>query len=332
MRPASSDRQAQALALYVPRWRGVSASTVNLFERCLPIPFHAAEHPDAVSWADIDTYAQVISTVPISRLVISGGDPFMLKLLQRVRAYGRRMDARLLWHSNFVQTGDAHDFRIMEMWVAAARNGDISLFGVVKRGFDRFLEAFGIRSAFVQNRINADFSKISHTTNRTRVGMWLSGSSAYRKMPYNTLCALSQVDGVELVGAGLDPISLKLIEELRLAHGVVERTPLPAKCLMERMSETALSLYVTNSECVPMLPLESISLGVPCLVGPSSHFLADNAELADIYVVREPGNPRAIAHKVRRALDEGERAFPMLRQYMCLWNTFSTMTVEEFLA
>jgi hypothetical protein len=162
--------------------------------------------------------------------------------------------------------------------------------------------------------------------------MWLSGSSEYRKAPYNTLCALSQVDGVELVGAGLDSAALKLVSELRLPHGALEQKPLPKKQLMERLSRTALSLYVTSSECMPMLPLESIALGVPCLVGASSHFLADDAELADIYVVKELGDPSAIARKIRRALDEGESVFPKLTRYMCGWNAHSTKTVEDFLA
>jgi hypothetical protein len=331
-RPVSSEAQAQTLALHVPRWRGVSASTTNLFERRLPVPLLEAEHPDSVSRTDINIYAEAISALPITKLVISGGDPFMLALLRRVRAIRSDIDGRLLWHSNFLQIGDAHDYKLMEMWISAARSGDISTFGVVKRGLDRFLGSFGIKSKFIQNRIDADYASVSHTQERARVGMWLSGSSAYRKLPYNTLCALSEVDGVELVGAGLDSTAMKLVKELRLTHGELEQKPLPVKLLMERMSRTALTLYVTSSECMPMLPLESIALGVPCLVGASSHFLADDAELEDIYVVKDMGSPAAIARKIKRALDEGESAFPKLRQYMCAWNARSIATVEEFLA
>ena len=81
-----------------------------------------------------------------------------------------------------------------------------------------------------------------------------------------------------------------------------------------------------------MLPLESIEVGVPCLIGASGHFLRDDAELADIYVVEQMAEPLSIAHKIRHALDVGERMFPKLSDYVQRWNVHSVNTVEEFLA
>ena len=331
-KPASSLRQSQTLATHVPRWVGASSATVNLFDRCLPFPISASRTPETVSQKEIETCAAVISTLPIKTLVISGGDPFALKLLKEVRLRRKDIDGRLLWHSNFLQMGEEHDWKLLKLWLDAAREGHISRFGVVKKGLDDFLKSFGVSSVFVQNRVRTVPTPRDYTSVRDRVGMWLSGSSGYRKLPYNVLCALRLLDGITLTGAGFDGRALSLIKELGLRHDTLEREPIPRSELMARMPTTAISLYVTISECMPMLALESIGVGVPCLIGASSHFLRDDAELTDIYVIEQMAEPLSIAHKIRHALDVGERMFPKLSDYMHRWNAHSVNTVEEFLS
>ena len=44
-----------------------------------------------------------------------------------------------------------------------------------------------------------------------------------------------------------------------------------------------------------MLPLQSFDLGVPCLIGPSSHLFRDHALLREMLVVEQPHNPGLIA-------------------------------------
>ena len=333
-KPASSIRQSETLATFNPRWVGVSSSTVSLFDRCLPLPLSASRTPETVSQKEIETYADVISTLPIKTLVISGGDRFHLKLLKEVGRRRRDIDGRLLWHSNFLQMGEEHDWKSLKLWLDATRKGHISRFGVVKRGLDDFLKVFGVSSVFVQNRVRTvPDSPRAYTTVRDRVGLWLPASSSYRKLPYNVLCGLRLVDGITLTGAGFDGRALSLIKELGLRHEALEREPIPRSELMARIPTTALSLYVTISEAsASMLPLESIGVGVPCLIGASSHFLRDDAALADIYVVERMAEPLAIAHKIRHALDVGERIFPKLSDYVQRWNVHSVNTVEEFLA
>jgi hypothetical protein len=282
---------------------------------------------------EIETYAAVISALPIKTLVISGGDPFTLTLLKEVRQRRPDIDGRLLWHSNFLQMGEEHDWERFKLWLDAAHKGHVSRFGVVKKGLSDFLNDFGVPSVFVQNSVRTvRGAPRDYTSARDRVGMWLSGSSSYRKLPYNVLCSLRLLDGITLTGAGFDDRALSLIKELGLRHDTVEQEPIPRSELMARMPTTALSLYVTISECMPMLPLESIAVGVPCLIGASSHFLKDDPELADIYVVDQMAEPLSIASKIRQALDVGKRMFPRLSDYVQRWNAQSVNTVEEFLA
>ena len=54
--------------------------------------------------------------------------------------------------------------------------------------------------------------------------------------------------------------------------------PIPRNELIKRLANNDLNLYVTFSECAPMLPLESFEVGVPCLTGNNHHYFK-NTEL-----------------------------------------------------
>ena len=63
------------------------------------------------------------------------------------------------------------------------------------------------------------------------------------------------------------------------------------------MSNNNLNLYVTFSECAPMLPIESFEVGVPCVFGNNHHYFKNN-ELEDYLLVENENNPMKIAEKI----------------------------------
>jgi hypothetical protein len=98
-----------------------------------------------------------------------------------------------------------------------------------------------------------------------------------------------------LKGSGLGAEGLALVSALDVPFLQVFEDPIPYERLLREIASTAISLYVTISECSPMLPLESFAQGIPCLVGPSSHLFRDDALLREMLVVEQPYNPGLIA-------------------------------------
>ncbi|CAH1678250.1 conserved hypothetical protein [Hyphomicrobiales bacterium] len=327
--PTHSDAQAVTLALYTPRWRGPAASTVNLFDRSLPIPVDDS-HPEDLSAAEIETCAARIAYLPIDRLVMSGCDPSMRKLLEAIRRR-RPIETDLLWHSSFLQMGEPADWGLLQMWLDAASAGEIRRIGVVKRGLEGFLGSLGFDASFVQNRVAVDPATVRPTTARDAAGIWLSGSSQYRKLPYATLLALSELRHVTVSGAGFDNRALALIEELSLSTGEISTDPLAPGDLKAALRKTAITLSITTSECLPMLPLESLAEGVPCLIGPSCHLFRDHSDLRAVYVADRPGQPHYLAGKIRDALAATDELFPKLTAYMSAWNEASIASVDALL-
>lgn len=121
--------------------------------------------------------------------------------------------------------------------------------------------------------------------------------------------------GVYLKGSGLGQEGLSLISALDVPFLRLFETAIPRERLYKEISTTALSLYVTISECSPMLPLESFALGVPCLIGACSHLFRDHQLLRRALVVDQPCNPSMIADMAVGAIRDKDKIVDAYRAY-----------------
>jgi hypothetical protein len=80
-----------------------------------------------------------------------------------------------------------------------------------------------------------------------------------------------------------------------------------------------------------MLPLESFSLGVPCLVGPTSHLFEDDPYLREAVVVPYPDRADVIASYIAGALEERDGLVAAYRSYATAYNAEARGTVRDFL-
>ncbi|MEM6943717.1 MAG: hypothetical protein AAF565_08215 [Pseudomonadota bacterium] len=308
------------VALYVPRWRGVAFSTLTLFEQCLPVPAGREEHPEEIGQEDVQDYARILAETGARHFVISGGDLFNLKLVDAVQALIPDARFDLLWHSNFLQMGEEHDWNLLRHWLHALRDGQVTRVGVVKAGLEQWFAGLGIEAVHVPNIVpieNLNVDPAQTAASRTPItelnadpsteteghapslGLWLSGSSPYRKTPLAALAAIPLIPGARLRAAGLDEVARHYATEARLPFERIWPEPLPRSVLHRQMRETTLTLYVTLSECAPMLPLESFALGVPCIIGPASDLFRDDEVLREALVVTRPLSPAAIAERAQ---------------------------------
>lgn len=292
------------VALHVPRWKGVTSSTLNLFDQVLPIPLFSSTPPEGVTDNDITRYSNLLLSTGARHFVISGGDTFFIRLIRAVQRSAPEARFDLLWHSNWVQMGEPHDWATLKRWLDAWTEGLITRFGVVKEGLDEFLRGHGVDSIFIPNVIMIDPDEIRPSDHSGSIGIWLSGSSDYRKLPHAALMALSKLPNNRLKASGLNYVARRLINTLHLPVEKIWIDPIARMHLYREMADTSATLYVTLSECSPMLPLESFALGVPCLVGPASHLFRADPWLRDRLVVEDPLNPGLIARMLERVIGE----------------------------
>jgi len=88
---------------------------------------------------------------------------------------------------------------------------------------------------------------------------------------------------------------------------------------------------VTLSECAPMVPLESLSLGAPCLLGPTSHYFEDDEYLRSRLVVPSPDSAWSISGLIGQALEERTQIVEAYRAYAPGYNQRAGDSLEQFL-
>ncbi len=302
-------------ALYVPRWKGVALSTVTLFEQSLPLPAGQTAHPDDVTTQHVGAYARMLVASGCKHFIVSGGDLFNLDIIEAVHELDDTVRFDQLWHSNYLQMGEEHDFNLLRHWVHALAQGKVTRIGVVKDGLEEWFKTRGIDAVSIPNVVPFDVDSVQPTAVNDSVGLWLSGSTQYRKMPHAQILAVAELEGVSLKASGLGDSARAVIGGAGVPFRRVWSEPLPRAQLHAEMARTGLTLYVTLSECSPMVPLESFALGVPCVVGPSSHLFRDHATLREMCVVERPFSPHAIADKARALLADPKAAFDAYKSY-----------------
>lgn len=296
-------------AIAVPKWRGVFTATHKIFRHVLPCPRDINAAPSEISEQEVGEVVERILRSPIRHWFISGGDIELLQIVKRTRDQDPDKRFYLLFHGAFLALGMTLDRKILMAWIEAARQGEVDGILTVKRGMDRLCQALGVRSAFLplhypEMRKPRIVERRDVDGGPKNLGVWLSRGDDPRKacpaLPY----ALHGLEGVVFNGSGINWDIATLVRRMGTPIGYVSSDPIPQRQLTEIMGRMDLNIYITASECSPMIPLESLALGVPCLMGPVTYYFDDDDYLRDRLIVPDITDPLMIRSHIRRALSE----------------------------
>ena len=90
------------------------------------------------------------------------------------------------------------------------------------------------------------------------------------------------------------------------------------------------NLYVTFTECSPMIPLESFELGVPCIIGNNTDFFK-NSELEELVVVKEEDSIDEIYEKINIAIENKDKIMKLYIEWKKEYIEEVRRLKEEFL-
>jgi len=321
-----------AIAVHCPRWLGVSSATRGLFDQCYPIPATPEEDPFEVTDDQLWHHAAVLAATGVNRIVVAGGDEMYLRLAGMVRAINPLVVFDLFWLGSYVQVAEDYTWRIMKLWMDAAKAGVIGSIAVAKAGMEEFFRAQGVPSELLFSRVpGTPQAPPLIEDDGVHVGLWISGNSM-RKVPHAMIAALSMVQGVRLHAAGLDARAREFVKYLKIPVEMMETAPVSHDQLLPAIRRTHATLYTTFSECCPMLPLESMLVGVPCLIGPVSHLFEDNKYLHDRLVVPAPDRADVIARYLERAVAERDEIMAEYARYIPGYNDRALQSLDRFLS
>jgi glycosyltransferase involved in cell wall biosynthesis len=328
---AGQRRPGRVVAVHFPGWLGVTASTRNLFADTYPVPADPTVLPYTLTDSDIEHHARTLAGCDASQVVFSGGDESHLRIAARLRQLKPEITVDLFWHGSYLQVAEPYTWHIMRLWMRAVRDGLVRSIVVDKSGMEDFFRSVGIPSAVLLNYVAGEvMSPPEVPASPIRAGMWLSGQG-WRKAPYAMISAMRMIGDVHIHGSNLDKAAMELIHELALTAAEISPTAIPKALMLQAMRRTHVSMYVTLSECCPMLPLESMQVGVPCLTGPNSHLFEDNDYLRERLVVPYPDRADVIAKHFLRAYEERASIMAEYARYGPAYNARAIESVRRFI-
>lgn len=300
-----------------PSFLGVSSATKELFDNLVPCT------DIYFSW-DVDRIVKAILDNNIKEVYFSAFCYNWKKVASKLKKANNKIVIKTFWHGSHSQVLDTYGWLRNTEIFKLHKDGIINQMGTCKESILDFYNENDFNSIFLNNTVNFDgkkfISKEKH--DGVKIGIYAANGD-WRK---NMMC---QVAAVKLVkDAYIDMVPLNK-DAKRLADSLeVEidgpSKPIPREDLFKRMSKNDVNIYVTFSECAPMLPLESLEVGVPCLTGNNHHFFK-GTELEKYLVINNETDVEEIKKKIDKCIKEKDKIIKLYKT----WKKENDMFTKE---
>ncbi len=324
------------IILHNPRWMGVTSATKELFNNLVPLQ-------GTYTSSQVDLIAKKIIELNVKQVIFSAFEFGFDKLAKKIKEMNKNIKIKLFWHSSHSQINgqlvDIMNWKTNLTVIKLHRAGIIDVFGTCKESLLKFYEKQGFKTAFIQNTVNLDENlkqkiillknnKINNLKQNIKIGLYAAGMD-WRKNMFNQIAGASLisnaiVDSVPLNFEGQVFASKIGLKMTGLTKGVKREE------LLKRMASNDINLYVTFSECAPMLPIESMECGTICLTGNNHHYFKNTA-LEQYLVVSREDDVIAISEKIKYALENKEKIFELYGLWKKDYDICSKKSVQDFL-
>ena len=316
------------IVFYNPNWMGTSIATKELFEATCGI--------DELSEDEVIEY--VADTLLKDNYRLIGFSAFALgweKLIESLRRKGYQGTIKVIWHGSNCMNVEDYDWTAFSYVMAMVRNGTVDSLCFVKKSMYEFYKSKGYNVEFLMNTLNINIDNIPTVTktevegeDKTKIGVYASGDRWVKNF-YNQLCAASMVKDAVVE---CSPLCSKTLDYAELINLEITGSSKPVKRqqLLRMMSKNDINLYVTFTECAPLIPLESFELGVVCLTSNNHHYW-ENHELAKYVVVDQNDDVIKIHEKIELCLQNRELILQLYKDWKREYDMKAKQSVQDFL-
>lgn len=318
-------KDKQYIAFYHRDWLGTSIATKELFE-------HTVSLPNLCSDYEIIEIAKKIAASKLKLIIFSSFSKTWEDLVLNIKKINPDIEIKILWHGSNAMHIEDYDWQVFKMIFSLLQNQYIKSIGFVKKSMYDLYKEKGYKVEFVMNSISLEktrFKQENRTDNNiVKIGIYASGDRWVKNF-YNQLAAASLIKNCEI---DCIPLSSKTTEfsEILKVHLNGSFIPLNREELLSRLSNNNINIYTTFTECAPLLPLESLELGVPCITGNNHHYW-ENTELEKYLVVNKIDDPYAIYNQILLCLENKELIINLYKKWKKNYDKECEKNVKTFL-
>ena len=316
--------QGDYIVITHPNWIGVGNVAKDNYKNILKLEEIKTEEEGK-------RYAEAINSYGYKTVVFNGMAIGWNNVAKELKQINPNFVIKLIWHGSHALLSEWYDWSMFKEMHSLYKEGIISEIGFVKKSMYDFYKEKGYNVSFLMNSVeilNKDRFKVCKNGNVTKIGLYASGGRWVKNF-YNQVSAISLVEN-----AVLDCIPLT--EDVRFfsenfgLNITGKSSNIPREELLKRMSSNDINVYVTFTECAPLLPLESLELGVPCITGNNHHYF-EGTELEKYLVVNKVDNIMEIYNKIEVALNNKDRIIELYNEWKQQYNIQAKNSMINFI-
>lgn len=314
------------LAICHPEWIGVKNATKYTFGN------NVLEVREQYTKKEAEMIAQEIVNAGKKLVIFNAFANGWEKIATALKQIKPDIKLKLLIHGSNALLSEPYDWNVYNVMLDLYGKGQIDEIGFVKKSLYEFYKAKGYKSSFLMNDIKIqDKEKYIVKDKKNdclKIGLYASGDR-WVKNTYNQLSAISLFKSAKL---DCVPINHKIATIARrydinltgVNHNV------PKEEIYRRLASNDINVYVTFTECSPLIPLESLELGTICITGDNHHYFT-GTELEKYLVVNKEDDIMEIYNKINFALQNREKILSLYKEWKIDYTEKSKESIENFL-
>ena len=311
------------IVMHNPEWLGVTSATIEHFTsrvRC----------GELLRKKDVKKVGDLILESDINQVVFSAMCIGWKDLAIYLKSKRPDIKIKVFWHGSNSQVSEPYGWTRNIEIIELHKEGVIDVFATCKESILEFYKNEGYKTAFIRNNVKLP-KKIKGKQEKDQIiiGIYAAKSDDWRKNLFAQLAAVSLIPNAVVDMVPLNPDAKNFANELGLKLEGLDN-PIPRNDLLKRMANNTLNLYVTFSECAPMLPIESFEVGVPCISGNNHHYFKEQ-ELEKYIIVKNEENPVEIAKQIKVCLENKNTVMKLYKEWKKENDALSKQSVQDFL-
>lgn len=311
-----------------PKWVGVSHVADDLFGGYVPV-----REIDVYTKKEIHEVAKTIASANKRLIIMNGLVSGWDKVIEHIRHINPDITIKVLYHGGDVRLARSADYGSFMKILGLHNMNLIDEIGFVKKQQAEFYARKGYRVKFVANNIVISDPEVYKDQNPSktkdvRIGLYCSGDVEWKNM-FNQVAAASLIDDVELDVIPVSHMLTGYADKLGVRLTGSDEL-LPRDALLARMANNNVNMYVSFAEASPLLPLESMEVGTPCITANNHHYW-QGTPLEEFLVVSRPDDMLAIHEQVEKVLKNRSKIMALYKEWKVDYNRVSSLSAIKFL-
>lgn len=310
------------VVFYNGNWLGVTSATKELFKNLV-------DCGEIYRKKDIKGIGNIILDSNINQIIFSSFAIGWKDLAIYLKKHDKNIMIKTYWHGSHSQVLDKYGWQRNKEIIELYNKKIVDVMGTCKESLVNFYKNAGYDTQFLTNKVTLKKNNKEEKKDKVVIGLYAAKCDDWRKNMFSQMAAVSLIGDAIIDMVPLNETALEFAKILNVRiKGTNE--PLPREKLIDRMSKNSLNLYVTYSECAPMLPLESMEMGTVCITGNNHHYFKNN-ELEKYLVINNEEDVKEINEKIQLAMKNTKKILKLYNDFSKKNEKNAQENIDDFL-